>query len=172
MTSLKDRLAANGNGHASDPFRQNGHGQRAEHRYEAATRNLADVEPQELEWLWPGRFPLGKVSLLAGDPGLGKSFVTLDIAARVSRGAVWPDDSESAQPVGSVVLFNAEDDIGDTIRPRLDRATADVSKIVAVELLRSRPCKFLIMESLPMAFPGSSTPAKPPTAVAPDLLAF
>ena len=49
------------------------------------------MERELLEWLWPGRVPLGKLTLLAGDPGLGKSFVTLDMAARVSRGAAWPD---------------------------------------------------------------------------------
>ena len=57
-----------------------------------AERALADVPPAEVAWLWPGRIALGKVTLLAGDPGLGKSFVTLDIAARVSRGASWPDE--------------------------------------------------------------------------------
>lgn len=47
---------------------------------------LYDITREQLEWLWPGRIPLGKLTLLAGDPGLGKSFVTLDLAARVSRG--------------------------------------------------------------------------------------
>ena len=42
---------------------------------------MSDVEPEELEWLWPDRIPLGKLTLLAGDPGLGKSFVTCDMAA-------------------------------------------------------------------------------------------
>lgn len=100
---------------------------------EAIVHRLSDVMPEKLEWLWPDRIPLGKLTLLAGDPGLGKSFVTLDMAARVSRGVVWPDDSTKRQPVGSVVIFNCEDGLADTIRPRLDRANADVSKIIAVE---------------------------------------
>ena len=56
--------------------------------------SFADVEPETIQWLWPNRIPLGKLTVLAGLGGLGKSFVTLDIAARVSirGGATWPDD--------------------------------------------------------------------------------
>lgn len=89
---------------------------------------MADVTPQPVEWLWPKRIALGKLTLLVGDPGLGKSFVTLDIASRVSRGARWPHSLDAA-PNGSVLLLSAEDDPGDTIRPRLDAACADVSRV-------------------------------------------
>ena len=99
---------------------------------------LADVSPKPIRWLWPGRVALGKLTLLAGDPGLGKSVVTLDIAARVTRAAVWPDDPDSAAPMGAVVLLSAEDDIADTIRPRLDAAGADVSRIAALTAVRGR----------------------------------
>ena len=99
----------------------------------AVTRRLTDVERELLDWLWPGRIPLGKLTLLAGDPGLGKSFVTLDIAARVSRGLPWPDLPLLKQPPAGVLLFNAEDDLGDTIAPRLDKMNADDRNIVAVE---------------------------------------
>ncbi len=100
---------------------------------QAISRRLKDVEREQLEWLWPGRIPLGKLTLLAGDPGLGKSFVTLDVAARVSRGEPWPDMPLLKQSPAGVVLFNAEDDLADTIAPRLDRADADDANIVAVE---------------------------------------
>src|SRR6266542_294107 len=56
-------------------------------------RRLSDVVPQPVEWLWPQRFAVGKLSLIFGDPGKGKSFITLDMAARVSTGANWPDGS-------------------------------------------------------------------------------
>jgi hypothetical protein len=77
--------------------------------------------------------PLGKPTILDGDPGLGKSTATLDLAARVSRGAPMPDGSVSDLdgPAG-VVLLGAEDDLEDTIRPRLDAARADVARIVAL----------------------------------------
>ncbi len=98
---------------------------------------LSDVEPESVEWLWPGRIALGKLTLVAGDPGLGKSFLTLDMAARVSTGAGWPDSPGQRTDPGGVVLLSAEDALGDTIRPRLDAAGADVSRIVALEAIRS-----------------------------------
>lgn len=88
-------------------------------------RRLDGVKRETLKWLWPGRIPLGKLTLLAGDPGLGKSLVTLDIASRVSNGWSWPDNPLVSQPAGDVILLNAEDDLADTIAPRLDRAGAD-----------------------------------------------
>ena len=99
----------------------------------AILQELTGVTREMLEWLWPGRIPLGKLTLLAGDPGLGKSFVTLDIAARVSRGDAWPDTPLLKQTPGDVVLLNAEDDLADTIAPRLDKANADDKRIVALE---------------------------------------
>jgi hypothetical protein len=76
---------------------------------------MASVAPQPLDWLWPGRIPLGKVSLLVGDPGQGKSLVAMDIAARVSRGLPWPDAPQGPPaPVGAVLLLSADEDLGDT----------------------------------------------------------
>lgn len=98
---------------------------------------LADVQPEPVAWLWPGRFALGKLTLIAGDPGLGKSFLTLDMASRVSTGAGWPDRPSERITPGGVVLLSAEDAIADTIRPRLDAAGADVARIVALEAIRS-----------------------------------
>ena len=91
-------------------------------------RCLADVVPRKLEWLWPGLLPLGKLSLFCGDPGLGKSFVTCDLAARVSRGGAWPN-GEATQPAGSVFILACED----TIRPRLDAVSAVVSRIHVID---------------------------------------
>jgi hypothetical protein len=62
----------------------------------ALTRCLGDVEPEGVRWLWPGRIPSGKLTILSGDPGLGKSFLTIDLAARVSRGMPWPDSDCAA----------------------------------------------------------------------------
>jgi hypothetical protein len=90
------------------------------------------VEPETVEWLWEGRIAIGKLTLLVGDPGLGKSFLTLDIAARVSRGAPWPDQPNELQGAADVVLLSAEDDVADTIRPRLDNHEADCKRIVVI----------------------------------------
>ena len=94
---------------------------------------MSEVKSELVEWLWPGRIALGKLTLIAGDPGLGKSFLTLDIAARVSSASSWPDSPNNIIERGGVVLLNAEDGISDTIRPRLDCAGADASQIVAIE---------------------------------------
>ena len=95
-------------------------------------RRLADVQPEQVEWVWPGRLPAGKLIIIAGDPGVGKSFLTLDLAARVSCGGVWPDGGQVSQ--GDVLLVSAEDGVGDTIRPRLDLLGADVTRIHALDL--------------------------------------
>ena len=80
--------------------------------------NGSSIRPIAIEWLWEGRFALGKVSLIAGDPGGGKSQLTLDMAARCTRGLPWPVDNMPA-PFGTVVVISAEDDAADTIIPRL-----------------------------------------------------
>jgi hypothetical protein len=98
--------------------------------------NLADVVPELVEWLWPWRVAAGKTTLICGDPGLGKSWIALDIAARLSSGRVWPDGSASGEPA-NVLLLSAEDGLSDTIRPRLDALGANVSRITAVSIVQS-----------------------------------
>jgi len=97
---------------------------------------LADVKPEPVRWLWPGRIAIGKLTIVSGDPGLGKSFLSCDLASRVSTGDEWPDDVLSVAPLGGVVMLNCEDDLADTIRPRLDRHGADVRKIIALSGVR------------------------------------
>ncbi|HZU01574.1 MAG TPA: AAA family ATPase [Ktedonobacteraceae bacterium] len=91
---------------------------------------LSDVAPEAIHWLWKGRLALGKITMLDGDPGLGKSNVMLDIAARVSRGRPMPDGEPCIK--GGVVLITPEDGLADTIQPRLARAGADLSQIVSI----------------------------------------
>jgi len=83
---------------------------------------------KEVCWLWPNRIPLGKLTLLIGDPGLGKSLLTLDLAAVVSAGLTWPNGAAGIIPSG-VVLLSAEDGLEDTIVPRLDAAGANRERI-------------------------------------------
>ncbi|MBI5197057.1 MAG: AAA family ATPase [Nitrospirae bacterium] len=91
---------------------------------------LETVEPESVSWLWPGRIPVGKITLLDGDPGLGKSTVTLDLAARVSTGAPMPDGTPGV--AGGVVILTLEDGLADTVVPRLKAVGADLSRIVAL----------------------------------------
>jgi putative DNA primase/helicase len=90
---------------------------------------LADVQPQKVPWLWYGRIPLGRLSLLVGRPGCGKSLVTCDLAARISTHTHWPDPGFDRAPLGDTLLICAEDDPADTIRPRLDAAGANCRRV-------------------------------------------
>jgi hypothetical protein len=89
--------------------------------------SLATVAPERVTWLWTGRLAVGKVTVLDGLPGAGKSTVTCDLAARVSRGLRFPGDS-FARPAGGVIFLAAEDGLGDTMVPRLLAAGADLGQ--------------------------------------------
>ncbi len=91
---------------------------------------LSEVAAEPVQWLWRQRLALGKMTTLDGDPGLGKSSITLDIAARVSSGQPMPDGS--AGITGGVVLITPEDGLSDTIQPRLARVGATLSRIVSL----------------------------------------
>lgn len=93
---------------------------------------LADVTPERVSWLWPGRIPAGKLVTLDGDPSLGKSTLSLSLAATITTGGIWPDGTRCEYP-GAVVLLSAEDGLADTVRPRADAAGADVRMIHAVQ---------------------------------------
>jgi putative DNA primase/helicase len=82
---------------------------------------LSEIEPEEVEWLWRARIPRGKVTLLVGDPGGGKSYATLAIAGSVTSGTTLPDDDEKRTP-RRVLMWNGEDGLEDTIRPRAEKA--------------------------------------------------
>ncbi|MCB0889206.1 MAG: AAA family ATPase [Nocardioidaceae bacterium] len=97
----------------------------------ANVRTLSDVVPERVQWLWPGWLPIGKLVILDGDPSVGKSTLTADWAARVSTGTPWPDGSDCIE--GDVLLLSAEDGLADTIRPRLDAAGGNPSRIHALE---------------------------------------
>jgi putative DNA primase/helicase len=151
--------------------------------FDHAILDLSQVRAKPISWPWPGRIPFGKVTILDGDPGLGKSTLLLDLAARLTTARPFPDQ-ETAHPesvVGpepvegprvpspsaarftaarvlpdeppppprhprderpqtrdlpsSVLLLSAEDDLADTIRPRLEVAGADLSRVVTVPFL-------------------------------------
>lgn len=102
----------------------------------AATRSLADVTPTKVEWLWRGWLPLGKVSILEGEPDVGKSVMTLDWTATVTTGRKWPLTVVDGEPLprnrtepAGVVLVGVEDDEDDTIVPRLDAAGAERGRV-------------------------------------------
>jgi len=93
--------------------------------------SMADVQTESVSWLWKPYIPQGKVTLLEGDPGVGKSWLSLAIATAVSLGKGLPGQ-EHTEPA-QVVLASAEDGLGDTIRPRLDAMGADVNRVLAID---------------------------------------
>jgi hypothetical protein len=93
------------------------------------TATLEGLHMKPLFWLVPNMFPVGKLSLLAGDGGLGKSVISLDLAARVSRGQCAFGLEYVPPPAGRVLLASCEDDYEDTIIPRLLAAGADLGRI-------------------------------------------
>ncbi len=123
-----------GNPHADDWHDETGtvhHGEPEEEKTPNGARyvTLSSVEPERVDWLWPNRLPFGKLVLLDGDPALGKSTLSLTLAAHVTTGTPWPDGTDC--PIGDVVLLSAEDGRADTIRPRLDVANADPERVHA-----------------------------------------
>jgi putative DNA primase/helicase len=99
------------------------------------SRLASEITPRAVEWLWPGRFPLGKCAILAGEGSKGKTTVLLCMVATVSRGGDWPM-SEGRADQGSVLYFSTEDDADDTIVPRLMAAGADLTRVRIVEAVR------------------------------------
>src|SRR5436309_8572161 len=92
---------------------------------------LSRVRPGSVRWLWEPYLPRGKLAVLDGDPGVGKSLLTIDLAARLSRGGPLPGGRSAGRPHVTLVL-NAEDDPADTTRPRAEAAGADLDRVVAV----------------------------------------
>lgn len=90
----------------------------------------SDLTPEPINWLWPGWLPLGKLVLLAGAPGTGKTTTALSFAATVTAGRSFPDGSLC--PVGDVLIWSGEDDPTDTLVPRLIAAGADRDRIYFV----------------------------------------
>jgi hypothetical protein len=91
----------------------------------------SQLVPRGIDWLWAGRLGLGKPAILDGDPGLGKSLVTLDLCARLSTGRPFPDNSPGPGPSTAIVL-NGEDGAEDTIRPRLQALGADLERVLVL----------------------------------------
>jgi AAA domain len=99
------------------------------------SRLACDVTAEPVVWLWPDRVPMAATTLLEGQPKVGKSTIAVDLAARVSTGRAMPDDDDQAatyDPMG-VVILSAEDHPGRVIRPRLEAAGADLSRIRIVD---------------------------------------
>src|ERR1700722_9020157 len=86
-----------------------------------------NLTPHPTEWLWPGYLALGSLAILDGDPGLGKSLVTLDFTARLTTGRRWPDGGAGPTPAAVVLL--CDEDVDDVIVSRLQALGADLPRV-------------------------------------------
>ena len=94
---------------------------------------LDDVETKDVEFLWPGRIPLGSITIISGHPGLGKSSLTLKIISHVTSGKMFPDNT---QPVtGSALILSGEDDLAHVIKPRALAVGIDCKKLFTMKTI-------------------------------------
>lgn len=91
-----------------------------------------NIKEEKIEWIWPGVIPKGKLSLIIGDPGHGKSLLSVHVAACVSAGLEFPDGTRPE--TGNVLMVFCEDEAGDIVRPRLRVAGANLDNITHLEI--------------------------------------
>jgi RecA-family ATPase len=108
-------------------------------------RKASEITPEKLTWLWDGVLAKGTLSLLAGNPGLGKSQASLSFAATISTGGKWPGSKQQAE-VGNVFILSMEDRAEDTIVPRLQACGADLSRI---SILQDKERPFSLEKDIP-----------------------
>jgi putative DNA primase/helicase len=96
----------------------------------------SEIEPEAIEWIWESRIAVGKHTCIAGEPGTGKSQLSMFIASTISMGGKWPC-GEGEAPQGSVIILSAEDGIADTIVPRLHAVDADLGRVHIVSAVRT-----------------------------------
>lgn len=124
--------------------------------WQPAVMTMADVQAQSVEWTWDGYLPAGAVSVIDGDPGLGKSQLTIDLAARMSRGDCMPPATApdgTFKPRG-VLMCNVEDDPSRTIRSRLHAAGANLRRVHILQQMEAMDGEDNRPVSLPLDLPA------------------
>jgi archaellum biogenesis ATPase FlaH len=131
---------------------------------------LSNVKTEQVKWLWHPYIPFGKITMIQGDPGEGKTTLVLTITALLTKGLPLPEQSTSCEPV-NVIYQTAEDGLADTIKPRLEEACADCSRVIVIddakipltftddrieEAIKRENVKLLIFDPL-QAFLGGNT---------------
>src|SRR6266496_2320716 len=114
--------------------------------------SLSDIQEYQLRWLWAQRVLRGKITLLDGDPDLGKSLITLYLAARVTTGKPMPDSTPGIQ--GNVILIAPEDDASDTIKPRILAAGGDPSRVRLLTIFEKPGAETGQVNYIPLTLPS------------------
>lgn len=103
-----------------------------ENKTELKLIQMSDIETEEVSWLWYPFIPYGKLTIVQGDPGDGKTTLVLNIAARLSQGDPMDDGMRCDEPI-NIIYQTAEDGLADTVKPRLENAGADCSRIMVID---------------------------------------
>ena len=92
---------------------------------------MSDIQPEEVQWLWYPYIPLGKLTVIQGDPGEGKTTFVLAVIAALTKGEALPE--REPLDLVNILYQTAEDGLADTIRPRLDALGADCSRVLVID---------------------------------------
>lgn len=93
---------------------------------------MSEIESEEVKWLWYPYIPYGKLTIVQGDPGDGKTTMVLNLAAKLSKGEAMDETMVCEEPV-NVIYQTAEDGLADTVKPRLEKAGADCTRIMVID---------------------------------------
>lgn len=101
-------------------------------RTELKMIKMSDIEAQEIEWLWYPYIAYGKLAIVQGDPGDGKTTLILNLAAKLTKGEGLDENMKVMEPM-NVIYQTAEDGLADTVKPRLLQAGADCEKVLVID---------------------------------------
>ena len=93
---------------------------------------MSEIQAQEVKWLWYPFIPFGKLTIVQGDPGDGKTTMILNLAARLSKGGCFEEGAGVVEPM-KVIYQTAEDGLADTVKPRIEKAGADCEQILVID---------------------------------------
>ena len=93
---------------------------------------MSEIETEEISWLWFPFIPYGKLTIIQGDPGDGKTTMVLNLAAKLTKGETLDEGMDCGEPV-NVIYQTAEDGLADTVKPRLESAGADCTRIMVID---------------------------------------
>ena len=94
--------------------------------------SMEEIQAEEVKWLWYPYLPRGKLTIVQGDPGEGKTTFVLAVIAALTCGEALPETEQALEPI-NVIYQTAEDGLADTIKPRLEAAGADCSRVLVID---------------------------------------
>lgn len=94
---------------------------------------MNEIQAEKVNWLWYPYIPYGKITLIQGDPGDGKTTFVLAVAALLTNGKSMPETEDTVAEPMTVIYQTAEDGLADTIKPRLEEVGADCSRVIVID---------------------------------------